>query len=335
MRLKRIEAATLAEGLRRLREELGEDALILHTKTLSAGGVTGLFRRARVEILGAVDDDRSEVPAAAPPLDVATPRAVVPGGAVREAASPSREARPSRASIGERLRSFQAAVPSVPLARAAAAVPAGEPPDALPCAPSAWDRVDGRARRVAFVGPTGAGKTTTLAKVAARARLERGKRVGLVTIDTYRIGAVPQLASYAGILGVPLIVAETPGQLADAVVRASDCDLLFIDTIGRSPLGDGVEGLRPFVQAAAADEVFLVVSATTRPADSLRAAASFARLRPTGLCVTKLDETEDHGAVPVVSRATGLPLTWLGTGQGVPDDLEEAVPGRCAALAAV
>jgi flagellar biosynthesis protein FlhF len=197
-----------------------------------------------------------------------------------------------------------------------------------------WARAPRRARRVAFVGPTGAGKTTTLAKLAARAQLEHGRRVGLVTIDTYRIGAVPQLAAYAEILRVPLEVAHTPEDLSQALIRLNDRDVVFIDTTGRSPLGAGVDGLVPFMAIAGADEVHLVLSATTRPSDSIRAARSFARLIPNRLVVTKVDETDDHSGLATVAQMTGLPVTWLGVGQEVPDDVQDATPARISALLA-
>lgn len=339
MRIKRVDAPTVAEALRLLRQELGENALILHTKTITAGGVTGLFRRPRVEIIGAVDE----------PGFPASFAAQVPDGDLRPADAPP-AAQPAAAggsdgrrnAIAERLAKFRAAVPTVPIADGPA-VPAQLAPDAQLPAPderpipavapgTEWDRVAHRARRIAFVGPTGAGKTTTLAKVAARARIEHGRRVALITIDTYRIGAVPQLASYADILGVPLVVARTPDELVAAIDRAKDADLVFIDTIGRSPLGSGVGSLRPFVEAAAPDLVHLVLSATTRPSDSIRAASSFASLGTNRLCVTKLDETEDREAVSLVADAIRLPISWLGVGQEVPDDLEEATPDRIACL---
>jgi flagellar biosynthesis protein FlhF len=217
---------------------------------------------------------------------------------------------------------------------AAAMLPPADEHPRVACTPACWERNGDRARRIAFVGPTGAGKTTTLAKIAARAQLEHGRRISLITIDTYRIGAVPQLASYAAILGVPLTVAQTPDDLAAALERTADADLVFIDTTGRSPLGGGVDALRPFMERAGADEVYLVVSATTRLTDSLRAAGSFAQLGPNRLCVTKLDETEDHSAVPILSEATALPLTWLGVGQEVPDDLDPADGKRMQAILA-
>jgi flagellar biosynthesis protein FlhF len=206
--------------------------------------------------------------------------------------------------------------------------------DAIRLATPDWAPTGGRARRIAFVGPTGAGKTTTLAKLAARAKLEHGRRVGLVTIDTYRIGAVPQLRAYAEILGVPLEVAETPEALSQALARLADRDVIFIDTTGRSPLGGGVDTLVPFIATAAADEVHLVLAATTRATDALRAARSFSPLAPNRLVITKLDETDDREALAVVAPATILPLAWCGVGQEVPDDIEPATAARVAALVA-
>jgi flagellar biosynthesis protein FlhF len=290
MRIKRVEAASVAEALRVLRQELGDNALILHTKTLRGSGVSGFFRSPRVEVLGAVDEPRTSTPKPLPAT--------------------------ARAAAAERFCDSGQ----------------GAGRGSVAYAPSAWDRVRGRARRIAFVGPTGAGKTTTLAKVAARAQLEHRRRVNLITIDTYRIGAVPQLASYAAILGVPFEVAETPDDLAGALARAQGSDLVFIDTAGRSPRGRGIDELSPFMERAAADDICLVVGATTRPDDALRAAMDYARLRPNRLCITKLDETDDRGGIPVISRETGLPITWLGVGQEVPDDLEEAEPKRLTAI---
>ena len=364
MRIKRVEAATVAEALRLLRAELGDHALILHTKTLAAPGP---FRAGRVEVMGAVDEPRGTVPPPAP-APIALPKTV------REAVEAARHRSPEYGPLYRSASSDQGvgglsqkgvaasgahqSVRSAEyglLSRSASSdqgVGGLSQKGVAPVVPSVvgaslvgggasggvelfrYGKVGKRARRVAFVGPTGAGKTTTLAKVAARAQLEHGQRVSLITVDTYRLGAVPQLSSYADILGVPLTVADTPQALAAAVERSRDADLVFIDTAGRSPLGPGVDGLRPFLEHAAADDVCLVVGATTRSTDALRAAASFSRLGPNRLCVTKLDETEERRDIPALSRDTGLALTWLGTGQEVPDDLAEGDPARLEALLA-
>ncbi|MBI3636880.1 MAG: hypothetical protein HY216_11845 [Candidatus Rokubacteria bacterium] len=271
---------------------------------------------------------------------------------VQELIAQATDRQTAREDIAERLAKFRSAMPLTPshvdeieaLEARTEVTAAGEstvlrdslvdPLAGITFAAVEWTRAGRRPRRVAFVGPTGAGKTTTLAKVAARAQLEQGRRVGIITIDTYRIGAVPQLQAYAEILGAPLAVAETPEALADALARMNDVDIVFIDTIGRSPLGGGAEGLAPFLSVAAADEVHLVLSAITRPGDSMRAARAFARLVPNRLSITKIDETEDHSALLMAARGTGLPLQWLGTGQEVPDDLDVATPDRLLGLVA-
>jgi len=378
MRIKRVEADNVTEAMRELRRELGDHALILHTKCLPARGLAGWFKTPRVEILGAVDEPeifgataaaRAAAAPAAQPATVASPLAAAPtvetrpapaslalapeapaaaetprGRKGRKAAARGATVEPQRQLVAERLARFRAANPAIPIARETAPAPAaaGPGPEVAPAAPaldgirlaaSDFSRAGRRARRVAFVGPTGAGKTTTLAKLAARAQLEHGRRVGLVTIDTYRIGAVPQLRAYADILGVPLEVASTPDELSHALARLADRDVVFVDTIGRSPMGGGVDALVPFMAVAGADEVHLVIAATTRMQDSLRAARSFARLVPDRLVVTKLDETDDREAVTALASATSLPLAWLGTGQEVPDDIEEPTAARIAALA--
>jgi flagellar biosynthesis protein FlhF len=371
MRIKRVEADSVADAMRELRRELGEQALILHTKYLQPKGVTGWFRSPKVEILGAVDEPhlvgaraaaaggeaagtsafariQAEAQATAQSLMAQTVMAppaasmmAPPVAAETALPAPARGAERAPARTSKKSRKAAKAAPAADIIPVAASD--GEPAasalgdDAvhgMAFAPPEWARAPRRARRIAFVGPTGAGKTTTLAKLAARAQLEHGRRIGLVTIDTYRIGAVPQLAAYAEILRVPLEVAHTPEDLSQALIRLNDRDVVFIDTIGRSPLGAGVDSLVPFMAIAGADEVHLVLSATTRPADSMRAARSFARLIPNRLVITKVDETEDHSALAAVGQMTGLPITWMGVGQEVPDDLQEATPARVGALLA-
>jgi flagellar biosynthesis GTPase FlhF len=190
--------------------------------------------------------------------------------------------------------------------------------------PPAWEPVNGRARRVAFVGPTGGGKTTTLAKVAATAVLAQDQRVGLVTLDTYRLGAVPQLASFAEILGVPLRVADRPHEAAEAVRAFNDRDLIFIDTAGRNPQDPGFLHLAATLAAVEADEIHLVVPATMRPADARQAAARFVEFGATHLAVTKLDETAAAQEAFGLAGTLDLPLVWLGTGQDVPEALARA-----------
>ncbi len=189
-------------------------------------------------------------------------------------------------------------------------------------------------RVVALVGPTGVGKTTTVAKLAARSALQQGGRVGLVTIDTFRIAAVEQLKTYAKIMAVPLRVAEDAGQFQTAVEEFSDRDLVLVDTAGRSPRDE--EALAELFSLFPADlpvEVHLVLSVTTRSRDLEEILKRYAGLGASRLILTKLDETGSHGALLGLPLASRLPLSYVTTGQNVPDDIEEATAaGVCAYL---
>ena len=204
--------------------------------------------------------------------------------------------------------------------------------DALAIAPPIR-AVAGARRVVALVGPTGVGKTTTAAKLAARFKLRHGLRVGLLTVDTYRIAAIEQLKTYADIIDPPLAVGGDPESARRALDELGPVDLVLVDTAGRSPkdqpkiheLGELLARLRP-------DEVHLVLSASTSRR-SLRATADqFAPARPDRLILTKLDEAETLGAFAAVLGRSDRPVSYLTTGQSVPDDIEEADRGRLARL---
>ncbi len=148
---------------------------------------------------------------------------------------------------------------------------------------------------VALVGPTGVGKTTTIAKLAAGFRLEQKRRVGLLTIDTFRIAAVQQLKAYAEIMDLPMKVVEQPEQMGHALESLGDVDLVLIDTAGRSPRSDvRIDQLVDLLKAAQPDETHLVLSATCSAAVVQTVLEGFAHARPTAAILTKLDETSQH-----------------------------------------
>jgi len=188
---------------------------------------------------------------------------------------------------------------------------------------------------IALVGPTGVGKTTTIAKVAATYKLRHGRRVGLITSDTYRIAAVDQLRTYANIIGLPLKVALTPQEMASARATLSDCDVLLIDTAGRAPTDAArLDELRRFVDACRPDEVHLTLSAASSEAVLLRAAERFrsAVLEPSHVLFTKLDEAVTLGTLANILPKIGLPIGYVTTGQEVPDQIEAASADRLARL---
>lgn len=191
----------------------------------------------------------------------------------------------------------------------------------------------GRRRLVALVGPTGVGKTTTIAKLAANFRLKQKRNVGLITVDTYRIAAVEQLRTYADIIDLPMQVVSTPREMREAAKRMSGMDLVLMDTAGRSPKDDiKIQELKALLTEAAVDEVHLVLSSVAGARVLQQTAERFAAVGTTALVVTKLDEATSFGNLLPLLRSSRLPLSYLTNGQNVPDDIETARVDRVASL---
>jgi len=182
---------------------------------------------------------------------------------------------------------------------------------------------DDRPRTIALIGPTGVGKTTTVAKLAATFKLKQGKNVGLITLDTYRIAAVEQLRTYADIIGLPLHVVNTPEELRRAVHKCRGCDVVLIDTAGRSQRDDPrLQQLGQFVDAANPHEVHLVLSSTSTQKVMMQAVERFSAIRADRIIFTKLDEAVTFGVLVNVIRAVGKELSYVTTGQEVPHQIE-------------
>lgn len=180
-------------------------------------------------------------------------------------------------------------------------------------------------RVVALVGPTGVGKTTTIAKLAANYRLRERKSVGLITVDTYRIAAVEQLRTYAEIIDLPMVVVSTPREMRDAMARMKSLDLILMDTAGRSPRDDvRIQELKSLLAEADPSEVHLVLSAVGSAKSLVTTAERFAAVGTTAMIVTKLDEATGLGNLLSVIRGCQLPISYLTDGQNVPDDIQVA-----------
>lgn len=189
----------------------------------------------------------------------------------------------------------------------------------------------GSRKVVALVGPTGVGKTTTLAKLAANFGLRDGLRTGLVTVDTYRIAAVEQLKTYAEIIDLPMKVVAAPAEMRSALDELTGLDLVLIDTAGRSPRdAEQIAELADLLDAARPDETHLVLSLTAGRRTLAQAVERFKAVAPSAVIVTKLDEADGAGPVLGLCRDGRLPVSYVTTGQDVPDDIEPARPDRLA-----
>jgi len=189
--------------------------------------------------------------------------------------------------------------------------------------------VSGPEKVVALIGPTGVGKTTTLAKIAARLYQEK-KKVTLATMDTYRVGAVEQLRTYAGILGMRLRVISSPAALVAFWEERREGEFLLIDTTGISPFHEEqIKNLAMLKRVPV--EIHLTLSASTRESDLNETIQRFSVVPIDRLLFTKMDETKRRGHLFSVIRKGGIRPSYFTTGQRVPEDMEEATPDRIAA----
>jgi len=260
MLLERFRGADLSHVSERARRTLGDDVMILHTRTVRDGGVP------MVEVLAATGDSVDRVRARL-------------------------ESRPF---------------------------------------PTSMRNTDGTPYRIALVGPTGAGKTTTAAKLAVRRGMFGAARVGLLTIDTYRVGGMEQLATYAELADVPFEVVYDPTEVQAAMRRLSPCDVVVIDTPGRSPAATELtERWRALLDTLAPNEVHLVLPASLRADLAVDVARGYATTRAhrgaTHVVMSKLDEVPRESGVADLALATGLPTRWITDGQDVPADLKPSV----------
>jgi flagellar biosynthesis protein FlhF len=185
----------------------------------------------------------------------------------------------------------------------------------------------------ALVGPTGVGKTTTVAKLAAINKLLHNSSVGLISADTYRIGAIEQLRTFAAIADIPMEVVYRPAEMAAAIKKFRDRDIVFIDTVGRSQRSPKeLAELGRFMDAAEPDDIHLVLSASTSMKAALDIVDRFRVVKPNRLLFSKLDEAVTLGSLLSVASRDRIPVSYVTTGQTVPDDIVRVDPARFAKL---
>ena len=194
--------------------------------------------------------------------------------------------------------------------------------------PEPFSFEDGK-KVVILIGPTGVGKTTTLAKLAANMVLTEKKKVGLITSDTYRIAAVEQLKTYSEIIGVPLSIIYTPSEILNAINKYNEKEIILVDTAGRSHKDKyQLVELKSLINSSINYEVYLVISATTKFSDCIEIIKNYSFLEDYKLLFTKVDETSSLGVILNVAYITKRPISYITTGQSVPDDIEIADNGK-------
>ena len=366
MKTQIFQAHTMASAVAQVKAHLGPDALILRTRTVRPGGL--LSRRTLVEITAGVEPGTAPARSHGSAQPAATGRVSLPdldvSGWLQQdepAGSPRFSNRDTTLLDSQptstqqldpqsfdRLESLFESFVSRHISRSLAQRLLEDLPDDLelsstsrtnpllsrieqmiPTAGPIQPGLTGKPRIVSFIGSTGVGKTTTIAKLAAQYKLQRNTSVALLTIDTYRIAAVDQLRTYADIIDVPFSVILTPSDLAEQLSRLSDHSLIFIDTTGRSP-NDRLRlaELRAFHQVLGPHQTHLVASATAAHSQIATAIEKFSPLGIDQLLLTKLDETVSLSPILNVfadpSANPPIPISYVTAGQDVPDDIDVA-----------
>ncbi len=312
MYLKRYRSQDVREALRAARAELGPSALVLSTARVAVRGWRGWLGAREVEITAAAD---REIAASAPARDAR--------GGTDEVV-----ARLTASGLDARLADEIATGLSAGRRRGASLHSLREAL-ALRLSALACDDQDYADAEV-FIGPPGVGKTTTIAKIATQERARRGTRLGLVAADGFRIGAVEQLRMYADIIGAQFTVARTPSDL-DRVLSAPRRQPLLVDTAGQSLTDEGRRDLLHVVAGRPRVRTHLVLAADTPAATARRILDAYEPVRPSRLVLTKLDETDSLSPLVGLLRERRIPISYLGTGQRVPEDLNRATAQLLAA----
>lgn len=377
MRIKKYKVNSLPDALKRIKQDLGQEAIILNTKNVRTGGFLGLFKKKQIEVVAAIGsavpvqkDQATEVKVPIPDIHTSISEqneSTING--YQQVSHAHEHHSPQNELLGEiqYMKKFmmnmmtekdeQLPVPVQKINERLIKQGVMEdiraeilgnimknldhqlPLNEHEIQKNAYENLlsfiktlpvqkeETQAKMICFVGPTGVGKTTTIAKLAADYLLKHQISVGFITADTYRIAAVDQLRTYANILNIPLEIVYSPDELASAYEKLSACDLILMDTPGRNYLEkqyiDETKHLLPQDKDLI---THLVLSMTSKYEDLKKIIENFEDVEIHRLTLTKTDETYSYGMILNLLREFPIPLTYFTNGQNVPDDLITATP---------
>ncbi|WYP24948.1 flagellar biosynthesis protein FlhF [Alkalihalobacillus sp. FSL W8-0930] len=345
MKLKKFQVETMPEALQQIKSELGSEAVILHTKEISTGGWFGFFAKKKLEVTAAVDPAKRAVATKQPQLSqekkeiepiqtqisfnqLQTPSTQLEAPALIRQIDQELRLQGVDESIREELKEdafgfwySQEKENRTPLSvitftrqwfkRRLQQVTIGH---------SQFDK-----KYMIFAGPTGVGKTTTIAKLAAEASIKHGKKVAILTTDTYRIAAIDQLKTYASILDVPIEVAYSLEDFHAAMNQFEMYDVVLVDTAGRNFTHDFyLKELQKTIHLSEEASLYVVLALTSKYLDMVAVLKQFKQLAVHQVIFTKKDETNSYGALVNVCLNEGLGIAYLTNGQNVPDDVIQA-----------
>jgi flagellar biosynthesis protein FlhF len=338
MIIKRYIVDNMNEAMVKIRYELGNDAVIVSQKKIKQKGLTGYFRHKKLEVTAAVDDKpkkANEVVEKKPEFqnEIAELKTMVQELInQKESSVPKKEPKASKSKqklidndIPEEIIDdlYNRIKENYPDKKENAKVGEKELQAVIADMIKISSNGDGKIHML--VGPTGVGKTTTIAKLASMYTLYKNKKIGLITIDTYRIGAVEQLKTYAEILGVPFGVVLSSKDIPDVMNKMQECEIVLIDTTGRNSKNImQLSEIKKFAQEIKADRIHLVLSMTTKVKDIKRITNEYRITNYNNVILTKIDETDTFGSLLASLYYANVPVAYLTNGQNVPEDIEEA-----------
>lgn len=335
MRIQKFQAADMREAIAQVKRALGPDAVIVATRDIRKG-----LLGSAIEVTAAIDtDERSAVTPLPATASAAAPAPIAPGMSeadIERIILPIRSEmrtlrtflKPGFANRTDELRADIEALRRELHGRMAPTPNLDEALQGTNLTQTSTGRV------VALVGPTGVGKTTTIAKLAARAALVEHKRVAIVTLDTYRVGGEEQIRTFADLMGVPLHLVTDPNELGAKLADLGRMDQVYVDSPGHSPRDtSAIRILENALAGAGEIEVHLTVPAGLPVLTVESILRRYRPLAPVRLLFTKLDEADDLATIVHGPARLGLPVSFLATGQRVPEDLEDATHDRLAELA--